>query len=235
MADEQTTTFSPAQMTRDAARSLFDYQADGRLLWRDQIGRRRPEAGSEVFRKRTDDGPVWMIRAGGRDRETRYLRRYLVWNWHFGGTDRVLLPKNGNTLDDRIENIMLGNAAVSIGGLQTLQCAPPPETGIPCPCCGSVTNVLSPNLLARALQLPPQQEAILTRVWNGKGKTVPAETIIADMYADDIDGGPEHETARKYFKTQLCLLRKRIEGSGVRIEASGYQRGFRIVIDGQSM
>ena len=39
------------------------------------------------------------------------------------------------------------------------------------------------------------------------------------------------ETARKYFKTQLCLLRKRIEGSGVRIEAAGYQRGFKLVLE----
>lgn len=235
MADEQPIDFSPAQMTRDAARSLFDYRSDGRLFWRDRARRRRIEAGAEVYRKRTDDGPIWMIRAGGRDRETRYLRRYLVWNWHFGGTDRVLLPANGNTLDDRIENIVLGNASVGAIRRQVDGSAPPPETGVTCPCCGSAANVLSPNLLARALRIPPQQEAILTRVWNGKGKTVPAETIIADMYADDIDGGPEHETARKYFKTQLCLLRKRIEGSGVRIEASGYQRGFRIVIDGQSM
>lgn len=106
----------------------------------------------------------------------------------------------------------------------------PSPSGVVCPCCGGATRVLSPNLIARACELPPQQEAILTRVWQGKGKPVTGETLVAAMYADDIDGGPEYETGRKYFKTQLCLLRKSIEGTGVRIEAVGYQRGFRLVL-----
>lgn len=161
------------------------------------------------------------------------MRRYLVWNWHFGETDRILLPKNGDTLDDRIENIALGDGLNDDGTLQEMPHHQPAATtgGTVCPCCGSPTAVLSPNLLARALQLPPQQEAILTRVWNGKGKHVPADAIIAEMYADDLDGGPEPETARKYFKTQLCLLRGRIKGTGVKIEAAGYQRGFRLMIE----
>ncbi len=226
------TWFSAAQMSRDEARALFDYRDDGRLYWRELTGRRRPEAGGEFYRKKLDAGPIWTIQLGSRAAVTRYMRRYLVWNWHFGGTDRVLLPINGDTLDDRIENIRLG---APIGGFVPAEAVAVPqvETGVTCPCCGGLAPVLSPNLIARAYELPPQQEAILARVWAGKGKPVTGEAIIGEMYADDFDGGPEYETARKYFKTQLCLLRKRIEGSGVRIEAAGYQRGYKLVLGGE--
>lgn len=222
------TWFSAAQMSRDEAQALFDYR-DGRLYWRELTGRRRPEAGGEFYRKKLDAGPIWTIQLGSRAAVTRYMRRYLVWNWHFGGTDRVLLPINGDTLDDRIENIRLGAPVGGFAAAETVA-VPKVETGVTCPCCGGVAPVLSPNLIARAYELPPQQEAILARVWAGKGKPVTGEAIIGEMYADDFDGGPEYETARKYFKTQLCLLRKRIEGSGVRIEAAGYQRGYKLVL-----
>lgn len=227
------TWFSAMQMSRETARELFDYRPNGQLYWRDPVGRRRPEAGGELYRKTRDDGPIWTIQGGSRANVIRYMRRYLVWNWHFGGTDRVLLPRNGDTLDDRIENIRLGERLPGFGAdapVAEAAAVPAAETGVICPCCGGVAPVLSPNLIARAYELPPQQEAILTRVWQGKGKPVTGEAIIGEMYADDFDGGPEYETARKYFKTQLCLLRKRIEGSGVRIEAAGYQRGFKLVL-----
>lgn len=225
------TFFSSAQMSKKDAQRAFIYTTDGRLWWKNKVGRRRPEAGAEVYRKRRDDNPVWAIRAGDRVSETRYMRRYLVWNWHFGGTDRILLPANGDPLDDRIENIVLGDLLPTVRLEPFAAVVPHPETGTQCPCCGGLAPVLSPNLLARAYQLPPQQEAILTRVWAGKGKAVTGEAIVAEMYTDDLDGGPEPETARKYFKTQLCLLRARLKGSGVMIEPAGYQRGFRIVIE----
>lgn len=113
---------------------------------------------------------------------------------------------------------------------ETIALQPGGADGVICPCCGTLTTILSANLLARSYHLPPQQEAILTRIWQGKGKPVTGEACIAAMYADDLDGGPEYETARKYFKTQLCLLRGAIAGSGVRIEAVGYQRGYRLVL-----
>ncbi|WP_026793184.1 hypothetical protein [Pleomorphomonas oryzae] len=109
------TWFSGAQMTRDEARELFDYRHDGRLFWRDREGRRSPEAGSEFYRKRLDIGPIWTIQLGSRAAVTRYMRRYLVWNWHFGMTDRVLLPANEDTLDDRIDNIILGGLISEMG------------------------------------------------------------------------------------------------------------------------
>lgn len=230
------TWFSAAQMSRDEVRALFDYRDNGRLYWRELTGRRRPEAGGEFYRKKLDAGPIWTIQLGSRAAVTRYMRRYLVWNWHFGGTDRVLLPINGDTMDDRIENIRLGAPIAGFAPAEAVAettAVPPVETGIACPCCGGVAPVLSPNLIARAYELPPQQEAILARIWRGRGKPVTGEAIVSEMYADDEGGGPEYETARKYFKTQLSLLRKRIEGSGVHIETAGYQRGFKLVLGGE--
>lgn len=223
------TWFSPAQMTQEKARDLFEYRPDGKLYWRNQVARRRPEAGGELYRKRLDAGPIWTIYVGSRLQQIRYMRRYLVWNWHFGGINRVLLPANGDTLDDRVENIRLGGQLSDfIAEAPLAEALPPAKTGVICPCCGTDVPVLSANLIARAYELPPQQEAILSRVWQGKGKPVTTDAIISEMYADDPDGGPEYETARKYLKTQLCLLRKRISGSGVRIEVAGYQRGFKL-------
>ncbi len=102
------TWFSSAQMSREAVRELLDYR-DGGLYWREAEGRRRPEAGGRFYRKRIDIGPIWTIQIGPRANVTRYMRRYLVWNWHFGVTDRVLLPINGDTMDDRVENIEPGS------------------------------------------------------------------------------------------------------------------------------
>ena len=105
-----------------------------------------------------------------------------------------------------------------------------PKPVVRCPCCGGVAPVLSPNLIARACQLPPQQEAILQRIWDGKGKPVTGLACIAAMYADDPDAEPEYETARKYLKTQLFKLRKAIRGTGVWLVDAGYQRGLCLVI-----
>jgi hypothetical protein len=102
--------------------------------------------------------------------------------------------------------------------------------GVTCPCCGQQTEALSPFLIARAYQLPAQQEAILNRVWQAKGNTVTAESMMAAMYADDPDGGPEHEAGRKHVQNQLSLLRRAIRGCGVDIEPAGYRKGYRLVL-----
>ncbi|NJL06837.1 MAG: hypothetical protein HC900_00175 [Methylacidiphilales bacterium] len=221
------TWFSPAQIGLDAARHLFDYCEDGRLLWRRREGKRRDDAGSEIFRKRSDDRPVWFVTLGPRENRTRYMRRYLVWNWHHGITDRVLFPANGDPLDDRIENIALGDA------LDVPRCdhvepatAPAIDAGAVCPCCRSRVPVLPLAALISGLLLPPQQATILSMVWAANGRPIIAERIIDALYADDPDGGPSPAKAYAFFKTQLSLLRGRLKGFGVSIETAPGNRGY---------
>lgn len=105
------------------------------------------------------------------------------------------------------------------------------HNAIACPCCGGDIAEPSVEVMVDVYRLPPQQEIILRTAWKAKGHPVPTIRFIDAMYADDPNGGPSEGTARRYFKTQLCLLRARIEPSGVRIETLGYGRGYRLQLD----
>ncbi len=99
-----------------------------------------------------------------------------------------------------------------------------------CPCCGGDVQRPSLQIVIDDLELPPQQAAILTAVWKMKGHPCPTTRIMDAIWADDPDGGPEYETGLKYFKTQLSLLRKRLQGSGVSVDTVGFRRGYRLVM-----
>lgn len=221
------TWFSASQIERDEARRLFDYR-DGRLFWRDPTGRRRPEAGAEFFRKRFDASPIWTVSIGSRAEVRRYMRRYLVWNWHFGGTDFILAAANGDTLDDRIENIMrTGRLEVEARPAQI----PAQDGGHVCPCCGSRTSSLGLDMIIDVFGIPAQRAKILEAVWKGKGHPVPTQRIFDAMYMDDPNGGPSSEKMYSYFKSGLSILRKELRGSGVTIETVEGRRGYRLKIE----
>lgn len=216
--------FGGADEPRDGAGAVH-HRPDGRLYWRDPVGRRRPEAGGELYRKSRDDGPIWTIQGGSRA-NADHMRRYLVWNWHFGGTDRVLFPKNGNTLDDRIENIRLGDRLPGFGAdalaaaAPVAEAVPAVETASPAPAAARWRPCLSPNLIARAYELPPQQEAILARVWAGQGQA-------GDRRGDHRrDVWPTISTAGRNTRRRASISRRSsaCSGSGSRARACASRR-----------
>jgi hypothetical protein len=100
-----------------------------------------------------------------------------------------------------------------------------------CPCCGADVDSPSLDMIVDACQLPRQQAAILRTAWKANGHPVPTSRFVEAIYADDPDGGPGESTARRYFKTQLCLLRARLATTSVSIETLGRGLGYRLKLD----
>lgn len=222
-----------AQIDKERAQALFDYR-DGRLFWRSMVGRRRPEAGSELMRKTTGGDPVWVISLGSRHEIRRYMRSYLVWNWHYGRTDRILRPLDGVHLNDRIDNIAFGGP---LPVQESIAPAPAPAPhlaesryGVNCPCCGAGVQVMTADLAIQVYGISDQQARILRAIWGGKGKPVQMERVFSEMYADDPDGGPTHEKMYLAFKVAMSHLRTKLEGSGIAVETVGYRQGYRLVL-----
>jgi DNA-binding response OmpR family regulator len=217
------------QIDKERARALFDYR-DGKLYWRNMVGRRRPEAGSELMRKTTGGDPVWVISLGSRQEVRRYMRCYLVWNWHYGKTDRILRPLDGDHLNDRIGNIGFAGPLP-----QEEMPAPAPQPleskyGVNCPCCGSGVQVMTADLATQVYGITEQQARILRAIWSGKGKPVHMERVFSEMYADDPDGGPTQEKMYLAFKVAMSHLRTKLEGSGISVETVGYRQGYRLIL-----
>lgn len=78
------------------------------------------------------------------------------------------------------------------------------------------------------------QGDVLAAIWRGKGVVVPTQRIFDAMYADDPNGGPSTERMYSALKLRLNKLRKKLEGTGVGIEAVYYRRGYRIVMEGRT-
>lgn len=102
-----------------------------------------------------------------------------------------------------------------------------------CPCCGADVENPPFEVLVSSLGLQKEQADVLYAVWRGKGMAVPTQRIFDAMYADDPNGGPSPECMYSAFKMRLHRLRKKLEGSGVGIEAVGYRRGYKIVMKGR--
>jgi DNA-binding response OmpR family regulator len=84
-----------------------------------------------------------------------------------------------------------------------------------CPCCGqpmpesALTWNHHEGLLAgrgRAVSFGPVTANIFDVLWRAKGRAVPAEELVARVYANDIDGGPL--TARKAVQVLIFKLRE---------------------------
>lgn len=107
------------------------------------------------------------------------------------------------------------------------------DRGVTCPCCGASVETPSLELLIDALSISKDQEAVLSAIWRGKGMAVPTQRIFDAMYADDPDGGPSPERMYNALKLRLNKLREKLKGTGIGIEAVGYRRGYRIVMEGR--
>ena len=230
--------FSPNQISRDRAQELFEYDG-GRLLWRSMERRRRPEAVVEYMRKSAGGKPVWIVALGSRLEVRRYLRRYLVWNWHFGETDRELIPLDGDGLNDRIENIGFGGrlsnvsqlTAISSEGKAVNSESSVSRYGAKCPCCGGDINTMTADLAIQAYGITEQEARVLRAIWSGNGGPVRMDRVFFEMYSDDPDGGPPHTQMYNAFKVALSHLRSKLDGSGIKIETVGYRQGYRLLLE----
>ncbi|MGM4915896.1 hypothetical protein [Tardiphaga sp. 813_E8_N1_3] len=101
---------------------------------------------------------------------------------------------------------------------------------IPCPCCSQPVRVPSLEILIDRFRVSPMEARVLGAVWRGKGRPVQTSRIFDAMWIDDIDGGPALQRMYAAFKSALCHLRDRLEGSGISIENVGYRRGYRLVM-----
>lgn len=226
------------QLDRETVRGLFDYE-NGRLIWKSRERRKRDDAGYEYYRKRTGLDPVWVVMIGPRGGQRFYLRRYLVWNWHYGPTDRELIPNDGNALNDRIENIGFGGVLPE--ETQYTAKAPaenavysdntPSPYGAKCPCCGGAIKTMTADLAVQAFGITDQEARVLRAIWSGNGAPVRMERVFHEMYADDPDGGPPHSKMYDAFKWALSHLRKKLAGSGIQLETVGYRQGYRLILE----
>lgn len=101
---------------------------------------------------------------------------------------------------------------------------------IPCPCCQRPLAVPTLETVVFHYEVKPQEARILRAVWNGRGLPVNVDRIFDVMYEDDPDGGPGQVKMYSAFKESLHRLRRRLEGSGIAIENSGYRGGYRLVM-----
>lgn len=226
------------QIDRDAARALFDYE-DGRLVWKSRERRKNDEAGYEYYRKKTGLDPVWVVMLGPRGGQRFYLRRYLVWNYFYGVTDRELIPNDGNSLNDRIENIGFGGklptetqyTAKADGGNAVYSETRPSRYGATCPCCGAGIDTMTADLAVQTYGITEQEARVLRAIWSGNGGPVRMDRVFFEMYSDDPDGGPPHTQMYNAFKVALSHLRSKLDGSGIKIETVGYRQGYRLLLE----
>lgn len=101
-----------------------------------------------------------------------------------------------------------------------------------CPCCGQGVSAPTLDMVMEVTGAGTIEGLILEAVWRGKGRSVPTQRIFDAMFADDPDGGPSQTEMYKRFKFGLHRLRKKLAGTGVSVVNVGYQRGYRLIVEG---
>lgn len=224
--------FTPNQMDRDQCRAMFDYEpVNGDLFWHGTRKRVFERINSQVARHGLEkpgveiDGVFYQIHV-------------LVWNWHWGRTDGAVMWKDGDRLNNRIQNLRdlppvdlyrdpnkearrHNKYAVTKGALA----AP-----IRCPCCYQETWRPTLDAVAGMAELQPMEKRILGAIWAGAGEPVENERIFLAMYEDDPDGGPEPNKMYSALKVALSYMRGKLRGTGVTVTSNGYRRGYRLVL-----
>jgi hypothetical protein len=102
-----------------------------------------------------------------------------------------------------------------------------------CPCCGQRVEAPTLGMVMEVAGVGTIEASILEAVWRGRGRSVPTQRIFDAMYADDPNGGPSQTEMYKRFKFGLHRLRQKLIGTGISVENVGYQRGYRLVMEGQ--
>lgn len=104
-----------ALLTAESVRSLLRYE-DGRLFWIASPAR-SVKAGAEAGYKATIHGAnYWTIRIHGH----MHRRSHLVFLMHYDVTPLTIRYLNGDTLDDRIENLTIFADANICEGVATM-------------------------------------------------------------------------------------------------------------------
>lgn len=206
------------QLMKEEARRLFEYR-DGMLYWRHAAsGQRKDRRAITTHVQPQTVRNKHYVRLAGRF----YQPHYLIWNWHHGITNNALRFKDGISSNFRIENLIEVPSEFIADQLRLGEYT--------CPCCERRVPQPTPEIIAHAVGLSPQQEAVLRAVWAGKGRPVQAEAIFAEMYSDDPDGGPSPSKMYAAFKVALCHLRDNLKGTGVSIANVGYRQGYRLIM-----
>jgi len=95
---------------------------------------------------------------------------------------------------------------------------------ISCPCCHRPSH--DPDVVAVGLAIGATrlERRLLEAVWRGKGAPVSTAVMIGAMYRDgDMPSDPATG-----FKVTLCHLRKKLRGTGYKIENVAYAQGYRL-------
>lgn len=95
---------------------------------------------------------------------------------------------------------------------------------IVCACCHRPAHDPDADAVALAIGAAPLQRRLLEAVWRGKGAPVSTAVMIGAMYRDgDMPSDPATG-----FKVTLCHLRKKLRGTGYKIENVAYAQGYRL-------
>lgn len=213
------------QLSRDAALRLFDYR-EGMLFWRHQASGRRSDLRAVSYSTRRGYKRA-EVRIGG----VVFEAKYLVWNWHYGLTERML-----DHQDRDRSNFSIGNL-IEVEGAANFICAPSapavPTTAhsVSCPCCSQPVSAPSLDVLVMHFGISPFQERILDCLWKARGRPVSKGRILDAMYADDPDGGPSNEKATAAMKEAIFRMRDKLDGSGVSVEYDNFHKGYRLTIN----
>lgn len=94
-----------------------------------------------------------------------------------------------------------------------------------CPCCGQpvAPGQFQSAVLSRTLGLTGVRAALVDALARSAGQWVPAQRIIAAMYADDPDGGPL--TAESVLRSLSSRIRPALARAGYALEARHGGRG----------
>lgn len=102
------------------------------------------------------------------------------------------------------------------------------EMMVPCRCCGRpLVDQLSVEEVIVAAALPRKLADILRILARARGNWLTSYEIAADLYADDIDGGPTSVPVT--ICQSITRLKRRLRQFGDKLALQGGQQGSRLV------
>lgn len=99
-----------------------------------------------------------------------------------------------------------------------------------CPTCGQsvAAGFANPAEVVAAVRLSPYERRIIERLARSFGKLVSTDALIAAVYDDDINGGPDND--RQNIAVFVHRIRRKIEPHGLTIDGRKSFTGGRRLI-----